>query len=73
MVMHVTNTDNPVDFPVDEKEYDPVIDALQGKIDALWRITQGNMNIGLMGIMDDIRLEQIDQLKEAIKMWENRE
>ena len=71
--MHVTNTNNPVDFPADEKEYDPVIDALQSKIDAMWKLTQGNMNIGLMGIMDDIRLEQIDQLKEAIKMWENRE
>ena len=70
MVMHYSNTNNPVDFPQEEQEYDPVIDALQSKIDAMWKLTQGNMNMGMMNIMDDIRLEQIDQLREAIKIWQ---
>ena len=56
----------------DEQEFDVVIDALQQIIDSLWKMTQGNMNMGMMNMMDDIRLEQIDTLREAIKLWENR-
>jgi transcriptional regulator of heat shock response len=56
----------------DEQEFDVVIDALQQRIDSLWKMTQGNMNMGMMNMMDDIRLEQIDTLREAIKLWENR-
>lgn len=51
--------------------YDVVIDALQTKHDTLEAMTMRNMNseiIGL-GIMDDIRLEQCEQLKEAIEVW----
>ena len=57
----------------EEKDFDPVIDALQGKIDALWKLTESNMRMNMFNIMDDIRLQHIDQLKEAIYMWENRE
>ena len=57
----------------EEKDFDPVIDALQGKIDALWKLTESNMHMNMFNIMDDIRLQHIDQLKEAIHMWENRE
>lgn len=57
----------------EEKQFDPVIDALQGKIDALWKLTESNMRMDMFNIMDDIRLEHIDQLKQAIYMWENRE
>ena len=57
----------------EEKDFDPVIDALQGKIDALWKLTESNMRMDMFNIMDDIRLQHIDQLKEAIHMWENRE
>ena len=53
-----------------ELEYDVVVDTLQKKIDALWKMTQANMNTDMMNIMDDIRLEQIDQLKNAIALWE---
>lgn len=59
-------------------DYDVVIDTLQKQYDILWKMTERNMNseyIG-MGIMDDIRLEQMDQLKEAIKiikMWKDKE
>lgn len=54
-----------------EQEYDVVIDALQEKRDRLWKMTQQNMNSEFMsmGIMDDIRLEQIDQLDRAIQQW----
>jgi hypothetical protein len=55
----------------DETEYDVVIDVLQKHHDKLWEVTKRNMNsefIG-MGIMDDIRLSQMDELKEAIKLW----
>ena len=55
-------------------DYDVVIDTLQKQYDILWKMNERNMNseyIG-MGIMDDIRLEQMDQLKEAIKIWKDR-
>lgn len=53
-----------------ERDFDVVIDALQQRIDSLWKITESNMNIGMFGVMDQIRLEQIDQLKDAIALWE---
>ena len=55
----------------DQQEYDVVIDVLQKHHDKLWEITRRNMNseyLG-MGIMDDIRLDQMNQLKEAIALW----
>ena len=30
------------------------------------------MNMDMFNIMDQIRLEQIDQLEKAMAMWENR-
>ena len=60
---------------MNEPDYDVVVDTLQKHIDVLWKITQRNMQsefIG-MGIMDDIRLEQIDQLKKAITLWKQHE
>lgn len=56
------------------EKYDIVVDTLQAKIDQLWKITDSNMRsefIG-MGIMDDIRLEQISTLKKAIELWKKR-
>jgi hypothetical protein len=55
-------------------DYDVVIDTLQKQYDILWKMTERNMNSEFMsmGIMDDIRLEQMDQLKQAIKMWRDR-
>ncbi len=52
-------------------EYDVVISTLQAKKDSLWRMTQANMNSEFIGmnIMDDIRLEQIGELNEAMGMW----
>ena len=55
------------------QEYDVVIDVLQKHRDILWKMTQSNMNIDMFNIMDQIRLEHIDHLDKAIKMWKERE
>jgi hypothetical protein len=57
---------------IDEQEFDIVIDALQSRRDALWNLTESNMRMDMFNIMDQIRLEQIDQLDEAIRLWESR-
>jgi hypothetical protein len=56
------------------EDYDVVIDTLQKQYDVLWKMTERNMNSEFMGmgIMDDIRLDQMDQLKQAINMWKGR-
>lgn len=61
------------------EDFDVVIDVLTKHKEKLWEMTKRNMQseyIG-MGIMDDIRLEQMDQLEEAIEVWkrhkENRD
>jgi hypothetical protein len=56
----------------DEEDYDVVIDVLQKHRDKLWMMTNLNMNADSFNIMDQIRLEQIDQLNKAIIMWKNR-
>jgi hypothetical protein len=55
----------------EEVEYDVVIDALCSRRDALWKMTKSNMDNDMMNIMDDIRLEQISQLEQAIAMWQS--
>jgi len=52
-----------------DDDYDVVIDALQKYRDALWKMTEQNINSECihMNIMDDIRLRQIEELNEAIK------
>jgi len=52
------------------EDYDVVIDTLQKQRDILWKMTQQNMNADMFNIMDQIRLEQIDQLDKAISLWE---
>ena len=55
-------------------DYDVVIDTLQKQYDILWKMTERNMNSECMGmgIMDDIRLQQIAEIKEAIRWWKER-
>jgi len=53
----------------EEVDYDVVIDTLQKKIDALWKMTKSNMDNDMMNIMDDIRLKHIDELKKALDLW----
>lgn len=55
-----------------DKEYDIVLDTLQKQRDRLWKMTQSNMNHDLFNIMDQIRLEQIDQLDKAMKLWKEQ-
>jgi hypothetical protein len=55
-----------------EEEYDVVVATLQEARDKLWKMTQGNMRAGAFNIMDTIRLEQIDQLDDAIKHFKTR-
>lgn len=57
-----------------EEEYDVVLDVLQKHHDKLWEMTKRNMQSEYIGmnIMDDIRLEQMDQLKQAMKLWRER-
>ena len=54
-----------------DEDYDVVLDVLQKHHDKLWEMTRRNMQSEFIGmnIMDDIRLEQMDQLKEAMKLW----
>jgi hypothetical protein len=49
-----------------KEDYDVVIDTLQKQRDILWKMTQQNMNSDMFNIMDQIRLEQIDQLDKAM-------
>lgn len=59
---------------MNEEEYDVVLDVLQKHHDKLWEMTKRNMEsefIG-MGIMDDIRLQQMAEIKEAIRWWKER-
>ena len=59
---------------MNEEEYDVVIDVLTKHRDKLWEMTRRNMQSEFIGmnIMDDIRLAQIEQIDEAIKLWNNR-
>lgn len=59
--------------PMSEQEYDVVIDALQTRYDALNRMVNSNMEMGMFNIMDQIRLEQMGQLNEATRMWQDKQ
>lgn len=50
-------------------EFDVVIETLEAKKQALWKLTQSNMELGIVNIMDDIRTQQIQELNEAMGMW----
>ena len=59
----------------DEEDFDIVVDVLQKQIAAFEKMNKDNarvaMNMGWpeIGIMDEIRYEQIWQMKKAIKIW----
>ena len=56
------------------EDYDVVLATLKEKRDQLWQMTERNMRSEYIGmnIMDDIRLDQIQQLEEAMRMWQAR-
>ena len=60
---------------MNKKDYDVVLDVLQKHHDNLMSMTMRNMNSEFIGmnIMDDIRLEQCEQLKKAMRMWKAQE
>ncbi len=49
-----------------EQKYDVVIDVLQKHHDKLWDMTERNSE---WGIMYQIRLRQMDELKDAMEIW----
>jgi ligand-binding sensor domain-containing protein len=51
----------------EDDDFDIVVHVLQTHRDRLWKMTQSNMNNDMFNVMDQIRLEQIDQLDNAIK------
>ena len=54
-------------------EFDIVINTLQKQHDVLWNMTQAQIGSEYgMGIMDDIRFKQMEQLQQAIDMWKSR-
>jgi hypothetical protein len=53
----------------EDQDYDVVLDTLQKQKDILWKMVESNSNIGLFNIMDQIRLEHIQEINEAIGMW----
>ena len=60
---------------MNEQDYDVVLSTLREKRNLLWKMTESNMisEFTGMSIMDDIRLEQIDELDKAMKLWSARE
>lgn len=59
---------------MNEEKYDVVLDVLQKHHDKLWEMTKRNMESEFIrvGIMDDIRLQQMAEIKEAIRWWKER-
>lgn len=56
---------------MNDDRFDVVLDVLQKHHDKLMNMTMANMNSEFIGlnIMDDIRLNQIEELKEAMRIW----
>lgn len=54
-----------------DEEYDVVVDVLSKHRESLWKMTLRNMQSEYIGmnIMDDIRLKQMQEIDECIKMW----
>ena len=52
-----------------DTDYDVVIDVLTKHRNKLWEMTERNMRSISINIMDQIRLEQISEIDEAIHVW----
>lgn len=52
-------------------EYDVIVHALEEFRNRLQKMTNQNMEMGMFNILDQIRLEQIAELDEAIKERKN--
>lgn len=59
---------------ISENDYDVVVDVLTKHRDKLQQMVDQNLRsefIG-MGIMDDIRLEQIEKIDQCLKLWKEQ-
>ena len=56
-----------------DHEYNVVLDVLQKHYDVLKDMNERNLRMGLdVGIMDQIRFDQMDEIKEAMRWWKER-
>lgn len=55
-----------------ETDYDVVLYVLQKHHDKLLSMTESNMKMDMMNIMDGIRFQQMDELQQAMNLWKNR-
>ena len=54
----------------EEHEYDVVLDVLQKHYDVLKDMNERSLRMGLdVGIMDQIRFDQMSEIKEAMRWW----
>lgn len=54
----------------DNDDYDVVVNILHLHRARLYEMTRSNMRAEIgMGIMDDIRLEQISEIDECLRVW----
>lgn len=53
----------------EEDKFDVVVDVLTKHRDKLWDMTKRNMDSDMFNIMDQIRLEHIDELEDCIALW----
>ena len=56
----------------EEHEYDVVLDVLQKHYDVLKDINERNRILLGGGVMDQIRFDQMDEIKEAMRWWKER-
>ena len=55
-----------------DEDYDVATDTLQKHIEILLKMTNSNIEQGMFNVMDQIRLDQINQMDAAIKMWKEK-
>ena len=56
----------------EEQEYDVVLDVLQKHYDVLKDMNERNRILLGGGVMDQIRFDQMDEIKEAMRWWKER-
>jgi demethoxyubiquinone hydroxylase (CLK1/Coq7/Cat5 family) len=52
-----------------DEDYDVVTDVLKKHLNVLLEMINSNAEQGMFNVMDQIRLDQINQLDRAIRMW----
>ena len=56
----------------EEQEYNVVLDVLQKHYDVLKDINERNRILLGGGVMDQIRFDQMSEIKEAMRWWKER-